>query len=283
MRAEYFTKKCEKTKRWKIMVFFQEKMREMMGLVVTDHFKRMVDSVLNESLALIEQTNLNMDQISLDQLKPDQIEVKPVPANLDPSKDNPKEFNLDQTVVNPDQVKSPKDSGNQFMTSLSTENQIKDKSSKEVSEDPIEIQEDAREGQTVETTEVKFVESQTNGDFAKPIEITNGEKTVGGNEKIDGQIIPTKIQNGSTSKIEVLEKHQNGIIRNNDLHKIEVNNQVNKIESPKLDSQRNGSTTIYQKHVSPVSAAKSKFLGQKSSKNFTFTSLISSEMLNSAN
>ena len=37
-------------------------MREMMGLVVTDHFKKMVDSVFTESLALIEQSALAFEQ-----------------------------------------------------------------------------------------------------------------------------------------------------------------------------------------------------------------------------
>ena len=288
-------------------------MREMMGLVVTDHFKRMVDSVLNKSLALIEQTNLKLDQVNPDQLNPDQVkldqvnpdqvnpdcievmqvlenleQVKPDQEISDAAEGNPNQVNRDQT--NTDQVNPVQDSGNLFTKSLSPENnpnqqnQIKDRSINEESKDPAELHvhfEHEREGQAVEIVEdtfdgsnVELTQSQTNEEMAKPIEITIEVTTNGDNEKNETkenenkQMVSTKsitnMQNGSTSK--PFDKLQNGTPRENDLHKINVNNQLNMIERPKPESQRNGSTPMYRKYVSPVSAAKSKFSGQKSSK-----------------
>ena len=67
---------------------FQNKLQEMMGLLVTDQFKRMVDEVLSESMSMIQQAIPDPD---------DQVQADPDPGASQLVEEE--EFKLEKVVL----------------------------------------------------------------------------------------------------------------------------------------------------------------------------------------
>ena len=90
---------------------FQNKLQEMMGLLVTDQFKRMVDEVLSESMSMIQQAIPDPDdQVDSFPYQDDQVESFPYPDDQVESIPDPD----DQvpTIPDPDdQVQADPDPG----------------------------------------------------------------------------------------------------------------------------------------------------------------------------